>query len=66
MHKLTNLIVALRIWSDTKGQDMVEYALTAGFLVVAAAALSPSLAAGVTSIFTSVGSVMTIAAAQGN
>jgi Flp pilus assembly pilin Flp len=66
MHKLTNLIVALRIWSDTKGQDMVEYALTAGFLVVAAAALSPTLAAGVNSIFTSVGSVMTIAAAQGN
>jgi Flp pilus assembly pilin Flp len=45
---------------------MVEYALTAGFLVVAAAALSPTLAAGVNSIFSSVGSVMTIAAAQGN
>jgi Flp pilus assembly pilin Flp len=66
MYKFANLVVALRIWSDTRGQDMVEYALTAGFLVVAAAALSPSLAAGVTSIFSSVGSVMTSAAAQGN
>ena len=66
MNKLANLVVALKIWSDTRGQDMVEYALTAGFLVVAAAALSPSLAAGVTSIFSSVGSVMTGAAAQGN
>jgi Flp pilus assembly pilin Flp len=66
MNKFANLVVALRIWSDKRGQDMIEYALTAGFLVVAAAALSPTLAAGVNSIFTSVGSVMTNAAAQGN
>ncbi len=42
MKKLRNL--AIRLIHDDKGQDMVEYALLAGFIAVAAGALLPPVA----------------------
>ena len=33
--------IAQRLWRDCRGQDMVEYALLAGFLCVAAGAAIP-------------------------
>jgi hypothetical protein len=30
-----NDIVKLKIWSDNRGQDLIEYALMAGFVAVA-------------------------------
>jgi pilus assembly protein Flp/PilA len=58
------LIWALRIWKDTRGQDLIEYALMAGFVAVAAGAIMPNVAASISTIFTKVDSLMTQAAAQ--
>ncbi len=59
------LIWKLRIWKDTRGQDLIEYALMAGFVAVAAGAIMPGVATSISQIFSKIGSVMTNAAAQG-
>jgi pilus assembly protein Flp/PilA len=51
MMKLWNATRALKIWNDSHGQDMVEYALAAGFIVGVAVALSPALGTSIGSIF---------------
>jgi len=51
MMKLWNATRTLKIWNNSCGQDMVEYALAAGFIVVAAVAVSPVLGASIGSIF---------------
>lgn len=48
---------------ETDGQDMVEYALLAGFVAVAAGALLPAISTSVSTIFSRMGSVLTAAAA---
>jgi len=60
---LKTLRLALR---DTKAQDLIEYALMAGFVAVAAGAIMPGVASSISEIFSSVGSVMAGAAAQGS
>lgn len=65
MKNLTNLIWQLRIWKDTRGQDLIEYALMAGFVAVAAGAIMPGVATSISTIFSKIGSVMTGAAATG-
>ena len=40
MKKLNQLILKARVWTDTKAQDLIEYALMAGFVAVAAGAIS--------------------------
>jgi pilus assembly protein Flp/PilA len=60
------LIWKLRIWKDTRGQDLIEYALMAGFVAVAAGAIMPGVATSISQIFSKVGSVMTNAAASGS
>ena len=62
MKKLFAHVYALRIWHDTKGQDMIEYALMAGFVAVAAGALMPGISTSIGTVFSKVGSVMTGAA----
>ena len=37
------LIWNAKIWRDNKGQDLIEYALMAGFVAVAAAAIMPNI-----------------------
>jgi pilus assembly protein Flp/PilA len=66
MQKLKNLVWTVRIIRDTKGQDLVEYALMAGFVAVAAGAIMPSVATSISTIFSQVASVMTGAASQGS
>ena len=46
------------LWSDTEGQDMIEYALMAGFVAVAAGATFPPVAGSLSTIFSKVTSVM--------
>jgi pilus assembly protein Flp/PilA len=65
MQKLNNLVWNLRIVRDTKGQDLVEYALMAGFVAVTAGAIMPNVASSISVIFSQVASVMTGAASQG-
>jgi pilus assembly protein Flp/PilA len=65
MKKLVKIAYALRIWKDTKGQDLIEYALMAGFVAVAAGAIMPNVATQVGTIFSKVNSQLSAAAAQG-
>ncbi len=66
MKKLIKIAYQLRIWKDTKGQDLIEYALMAGFVAVAAGAVMPQVASQVSIIFSKVNSQLTAAAAQGS
>ena len=54
----------LRIWRDQSGQDLIEYALMAGFVAVAAGAAFPPVADTISQIFSKVTSVMTAANAS--
>ena len=56
------LIWKLRLMKDTRGQDLIEYALMAGFVAVAAGAIMPGVATSISQIFSKVASVMTNAA----
>jgi pilus assembly protein Flp/PilA len=61
---LNNLVLKLRIWKDTRGQDLIEYALMAGFVAVAAGATMPGVATSISTIFSKITSVMNVAASQ--
>jgi pilus assembly protein Flp/PilA len=45
-------------WCDTQGQDLVEYALAAGMVAVAAVAAMPALSAVVSNVFSKIGSMI--------
>jgi pilus assembly protein Flp/PilA len=64
--KMKNLILRLKIWKDTRGQDLIEYALMAGFVAVAAGAIMPGVATSISTIFSKVASVMSAAALSGS
>jgi pilus assembly protein Flp/PilA len=61
---MKTLVLRLKIWKDTRGQDLIEYALMAGFVAVAAGAIMPGVATSISTIFSKVASVMTAAAAS--
>jgi pilus assembly protein Flp/PilA len=63
---MKNLIWKLRILKDTRGQDLIEYALMAGFVAVAAGAIMPGVATSISTIFSKIASVMSGAASQGS
>jgi Flp pilus assembly pilin Flp len=51
--------IVLNIWKDQRGQDLIEYALMAGFVAVAAGAIMPGISDSISGIFSKVSSVMT-------
>jgi pilus assembly protein Flp/PilA len=51
--------VLVQMWKDDRGQDLIEYALMAGFVAVAAGAVMPSVSSNISQIFSKVQSVMT-------
>jgi Flp pilus assembly pilin Flp len=61
---MKNLILKLQVWKDRRGQDLIEYALMAGFVAVAAGAIMPGVATSISTIFSKIASVMTGAASQ--
>ena len=63
---MKNLILKLRALKDTRGQDLIEYALMAGFVAVAAGAIMPGVASSISTIFSKISSVMANAASQGS
>ncbi len=63
---MNNLIWKLRIWKDTRGQDLIEYALMAGFVAVAAGAIMPGVASSISTIFSKITVSLSTAAAQGS
>jgi len=58
MKKMREQILKLAIWKDTSGQDLVEYALAAGLVAVAAVACMPGLSGTVNNVFTKIGSII--------
>ena len=62
MKTLKNTLLKLRILRDTKGQDLIEYALMAGFVAVAAGAIMPTVSTNISVIFSKVSSSMANAA----
>ena len=62
MQRLQRFFLGLS--QDEKAQDMVEYALLAGFIAVAAGALLPPIANGISIIFSKMTSVTSNAPLQ--
>ncbi len=65
MKRIMDMALRLRIWKDTKGQDLIEYALMAGFVAVAAGAIMPNVASSISTVFNKVSSLLVAAAGQG-
>ena len=61
---MKNLLLKLKIWKDQSGQDLIEYALMAGFVAVAAGAVMPGVATSLSQIFSKVASVLSSANAS--
>ena len=53
-----------RLTRDERGQDLIEYALLAGFVAVAAGALLPNISDQISTIFSKIASLLQNAAAQ--
>ncbi len=64
MEKRMNKLYAffLKLTRDERGQDMVEYALLAGFIAVAAGAVLPGISDALSTIFSKMASVVAVAA----
>jgi len=58
MNWLRNRILLLQLWKDTSGQDLVEYALAAGMVAVAAVAAMPALSGTVNNVFSKIGGII--------
>ena len=57
-------LLKFRVLRDTRGQDLIEYALMAGFVAVAAGAIMPDVAVSISEIFSKVASVLSSANSQ--
>ena len=66
MNRIVNAIWKSRFWVDTHGQDLIEYALMAGFVAVSAGAIMPGVATNISRIFSKVASAMTAANSTGS
>lgn len=51
MQRFHRLVWKLRLIRETRGQDLIEYALIVGFIAVAAGALVPGITTTMRSIF---------------
>ena len=65
MKRIYNLALIVKVWKDTKGQDLIEYALMAGFVAVAAGAIMPNIATSISVIFQKISNVLTAASSNG-
>ena len=64
MKKLTKAVIALKVWKDKRRPDLVEYALMAGFVAVAAGALIAATSSSISTVFSKISTVMAGAAAR--
>ena len=51
----------MNLCRDNRGQDLIEYALMAGFVAVVAGAIMPGVSSSISTIFSKVASVMALA-----
>ena len=69
--ELCDMFLRARIWADSlradrRAQDLIEYALMAGFVSVTCGALMPGVAVSISRVFSSIASVMTNSKNQGS
>jgi len=64
MNRILKLIIQAKIWREEQGQDLIEYALMAGFVAVAAGAIMPNIASSISTVFSQVSSVLSAASSQ--
>jgi Flp pilus assembly pilin Flp len=64
MLQIVRLALKWKIWSDSRGQDLIEYSLMAGFVTVAAGALVPGVSSSINLIFSQVNTIMIAAASN--
>ncbi len=64
MNRIQKVVVLVKIWRDERGQDLIEYALMAGFVAVAAGAIMPNVASSISTIFSQISSVLSSASSQ--
>jgi len=62
----TKLYLTLKLWADENGQDLIEYALMAGFVAVAAGALMPGVSQSISVILSKVGITLSKSSTQGS
>ena len=60
--KAISWVVQLKIWKDTRGQDMMEYACFMAAIVLLYAAFSPSVATGLQHVITQISNNLSTAA----
>jgi pilus assembly protein Flp/PilA len=63
MRKNWQSLIRLRIWSDQQGQDLIEYAMIAGFIAVVSGMFMPNISNDVSMVFSKIASTMTSSAA---
>jgi len=51
MKKLIGIAITCKIWRDTRGQELIEWALLGGFVACAAGTIAPGAAADVIGVF---------------
>jgi len=56
--------VHAQLWKETHGQDLIEYALMAGFMATVTGAIMPGVASSINVVFSKVNSVMIVAASS--
>ena len=61
---MKTLFLKAKILRDTRGQDLIEYALLVGFVTTAASATLPGLGRSVDHMFDLIRNVMRLAAGQ--
>jgi Flp pilus assembly pilin Flp len=66
MNTILRQVIKLQIWRDKKGQDLIEYALMAGFVAVAAGAVMPGVASAISVIFSKISNALSSAGSQGS
>lgn len=62
MYWIIQKLKTRRLWNDEKGQDLVEYALLAGLVAVAAGLFAPSLSASMGTVYSKLASKLVEAA----
>jgi Flp pilus assembly pilin Flp len=50
IYKISRLLVCSLIWADQRGQDLIEYAMIAGFIAVVSGMFMPDLSKDVSAI----------------
>jgi len=58
MQRMWHLMVGLRIWRDQHGQDLIEYAMIAGFIAVVSGMFVPGITQDISTVFSKIASTV--------